>query len=301
MMSIGASPSEHKVQGGRRGGHGPRSMWIVSAAIAVLVLIPYAASAFTDEDQDGIDDDWERIYDLDPTDPTDAEEDPDGDGFTNLEEYKNGTDPTDPYSYPRGPNDGTAEEKDASGMASSIGVCMFVLGSSVVLLIIFGIYTKIRKERLLDHETRKRIVEHLRRNPGAHYSAILGDLGLPHGVLTHHLNMLESQELVFSKQDRHYRRFYVDGMYMTGPLILGTQKAILDEIRRSPGRSQSEVARKLGISRMVVYYHITELEKMGLASARKDGRSTGLYPSPVLPGDMPGSGLHSSRTGIENV
>lgn len=276
-------------------------MWIVSAAIAVLVLIPYAASAFTDEDQDGMDDDWERRYDLDPTDPTDADEDPDGDGFTNLEEFRNGTDPKDPDSHPGGHDSGPAEDKDASGMASSLGLCMFALGSSIVLLIIFGIYTKIRKERLLEHETRKRIVEHLRENPGAHYSAILGDLGLPHGVLTHHLNMLESQELVFSKQDRHYRRFYVDGMYMTGPLILGTQKAILNEIRRSPGRSQSEVARKLGISRMVVYYHITELERMGLVSSRKDGRATGLYPAPVIPGDISGSGLHSSRTGIENV
>ena len=41
-----------------------------------------------DSDNDGIPNDWEQKYGLDWTNPKDAEEDPDKDGFTNLEEYK---------------------------------------------------------------------------------------------------------------------------------------------------------------------------------------------------------------------
>jgi hypothetical protein len=46
-----------------------------------------------DADQDGMPDDWERRHGLAPQDPNDRNLDPDGDGYTNLEEFLNGTDP----------------------------------------------------------------------------------------------------------------------------------------------------------------------------------------------------------------
>lgn len=48
-----------------------------------------------DDDNDGMPDWWEEQNDLDPLDPTDADEDPDMDGLTNLEEYLGGTDPNE--------------------------------------------------------------------------------------------------------------------------------------------------------------------------------------------------------------
>lgn len=49
-----------------------------------------------DDDNDGMPDWWESFYGLDPLDPSDAGEDPDGDGQTNLEEFLAGTNPTVP-------------------------------------------------------------------------------------------------------------------------------------------------------------------------------------------------------------
>ena len=46
-----------------------------------------------DTDMDGMPDWWETTYGLNPLDPSDADKDPDRDGWTNLEEYQNGTDP----------------------------------------------------------------------------------------------------------------------------------------------------------------------------------------------------------------
>jgi len=46
-----------------------------------------------DSDHDGMPDDWEKNHRLNPRQPLDGPEDADGDGYTNVEEFLNGTDP----------------------------------------------------------------------------------------------------------------------------------------------------------------------------------------------------------------
>lgn len=46
-----------------------------------------------DADHDGMPDAWETQHGLDPADPADGPRDADGDGYTNVEEFLNGTDP----------------------------------------------------------------------------------------------------------------------------------------------------------------------------------------------------------------
>lgn len=53
-----------------------------------------------DQDNDGLPDEWEKKYGLNPTDAADASADSDNDGFTNLEEFVAKTDPTDPHDHP---------------------------------------------------------------------------------------------------------------------------------------------------------------------------------------------------------
>jgi hypothetical protein len=54
-----------------------------------------------DSDSDGMTDGWEAANGLDPRNGADAALDPDGDDYTNLEEYRAGTDPQDPDSFPK--------------------------------------------------------------------------------------------------------------------------------------------------------------------------------------------------------
>ncbi len=66
----------------------------------------YLALPSEDSDGDGLPDGWEADYALNPNDDgsTDPEQgangDPDGDTFTNLQEYNAGTNPRDPGSFP---------------------------------------------------------------------------------------------------------------------------------------------------------------------------------------------------------
>ena len=53
-----------------------------------------SGTAPVDGDQDGMPDEWETAHSLDPVTADDNRLDPDNDGYTNIEEYLNGTDPT---------------------------------------------------------------------------------------------------------------------------------------------------------------------------------------------------------------
>jgi len=53
----------------------------------------YKGTPYKDSDGDGMPDEWEKRYGLNPNDPTDANKDMNGDGYTNIEKYINGIDP----------------------------------------------------------------------------------------------------------------------------------------------------------------------------------------------------------------
>jgi len=52
-----------------------------------------------DSDDDGMPDGWEEKFGLDPYAAADTVLDTDGDGYTDVEEYLNGTDPTKFVDY----------------------------------------------------------------------------------------------------------------------------------------------------------------------------------------------------------
>lgn len=62
-----------------------------------------AGTAPPDGDRDGMPDAWEKLHGLDADDAADTVGDSDGDGYTNLEEYLNGTDPRRVEQRVRGP------------------------------------------------------------------------------------------------------------------------------------------------------------------------------------------------------
>lgn len=64
-----------------------------------------SAPAPADTDHDGMPDEWEEEFGLDLKDPSDGASDTDSDGYTNIEEWLNGTDPTQFVDYYRSSED----------------------------------------------------------------------------------------------------------------------------------------------------------------------------------------------------
>lgn len=174
------------------------------------------------------------------------------------------------------------EEPAAAGdMASeSFFLCFQTLVLIAVVLVISTVmYSKIRRENLLKHATRKRIYDYIEQNPGKHYRAILSDLDLPIGMLSYHINRLEKEQYIKSRQDGMYRRFYVPGRKTEMRFFLSEiQESILNVIKNNRGISQSKIAEKIGVSRKVVNYHINILDQAGLILVESRGRETACFP-----------------------
>jgi len=59
----------------------------------------YTGKPYQDSDGDGLPDAWEKKHKLNPSDPSDASQDADSDGYTNVEEFLNSTDPRKLVDY----------------------------------------------------------------------------------------------------------------------------------------------------------------------------------------------------------
>ncbi|MDD5676706.1 MAG: hypothetical protein PHW60_01785 [Kiritimatiellae bacterium] len=73
-----------------------------------------------DSDNDGMPDWWEIEHGFNPYDPTDASQDADGDGLTNLQEYQLGTDPTKEDTDGDGLRDGDEVKYGKSPVTSNV-------------------------------------------------------------------------------------------------------------------------------------------------------------------------------------
>ncbi len=138
------------------------------------------------------------------------------------------------------------------------------------LTVFLPLYSRLKREKVLDHETRGMIRGYITANPGDHFNSIKKALDLKNGTLAHHLRILEREDFVKSIKDGKYRRFFPAGARISeGAQPTKIERLILDILTETPGRTQRDIATRLGVSQPAVSYHVNKLLKLNKVRTEK--------------------------------
>jgi predicted GH43/DUF377 family glycosyl hydrolase/DNA-binding MarR family transcriptional regulator len=160
------------------------------------------------------------------------------------------------------------------------------IGKYRTIPLFFPLYSRLKKEEVLDHVIRVKIYEHITNNPGDHFNSIKNKLNLNNGVLTYHLKTMERENFIKSMRDGMYKRFYPVDQKVARVNGFGTesiQGKIVMHVMGNPGLTQREISKALSVSQQVVSYHLKIMQETGHVRVRRDGRTNRYFVNEWIP------------------
>lgn len=150
------------------------------------------------------------------------------------------------------------------------------------------LYTRIAKDRLLDHGRRESLLSAIRERPGMTLSDVAEATGIPRNTATYHLNRLEKEGLLASaRQGRNRHYFLVGGDVRKtqadafAALRHDKGRALALAVGASPGMDQQALCAKLGLAPSLVHWHADRLLAAGVLSKSREGRHVRYHPGPA--------------------
>jgi predicted transcriptional regulator len=161
-------------------------------------------------------------------------------------------------------------------------------------------YSRLKKDDVLNNETRQRIMNYIDSNPGVHFKFIQKSFNLASGSAAYHLSVLEREEYIVSRREGFYKRFFSkDGatgrispeQYNASQITTDSNTTnqdgdnsannihdkILTAIRTYPGLTQTELAEQVGLTVTGVNYHVNIMSSAGVIRIMRDGKATRLF------------------------
>ena len=165
-------------------------------------------------------------------------------------------------------------------------------GGLLVLLLLalaaVGLYSRIRRDRVLENGNRERIVRILRARPGLTSREVAAELGLARVVVQHHLVVLLTHRFVLRQRIGRADRYHATDAPLDARAVERarslrdpTRRRIAEAIAASGGLSQADVAARAGVSLRLASYHLTRLERVGLVT-RQEGSPRRYDAAPAL-------------------
>jgi V/A-type H+-transporting ATPase subunit K len=105
---------------------------MLTAIVSVFMLsLPLNVNAeIVDNDSDNMADEWEDFVGLNASNPDDADQDPDNDGYTNLEEFEGKSDPFNQKDIPEVSEDKKNELKSMIAIGAALAIGIAGIGSA---------------------------------------------------------------------------------------------------------------------------------------------------------------------------
>ncbi len=140
-------------------------------------------------------------------------------------------------------------------------------GRSAFIGLFFPLYTRLKREEVLDHFVRGQIFGAVQTQPGKTFTEIRTLLGLSNGSLSYHLRMLEVQGFVRSEREGIHKRFFPAEMSRArkedGVHLSDLQSRLLERLRKDPEATQRDLARDVGVTQQCVSYNLLFLRRQG--------------------------------------
>jgi predicted transcriptional regulator len=179
-----------------------------------------------------------------------------------------------------------------SGMITLSALILLIAGAFVggtevgkfkFLVGLLPLYTRLKRDKILDHETRGMIRGYIIANPGVHFNYLKRELKLKNGSLAYHLKVLERGEFIKIEREGMYTRLYPmqNGAYYKGAFkgvrLSEIQKKIVRQVRIKPGITQKKIIAQTGIKQQTVSRNISALEEKEVIRVKRKGRETYCY------------------------
>lgn len=157
-----------------------------------------------------------------------------------------------------------------AGGAALTGLALLVVAIKFLLIPLF---TRLRRDRLLDNPVRARLYERVRSEPGIHRAELVDYGGIGEGATRHHLDQLVKNHLLVAMKEDGFVRYYASGEVppeiarREAALRAGSARAVYDLLVAEPHLSLREAGARLGMSAPSVHKTKKKLEKAGLIPA----------------------------------
>lgn len=195
--------------------------------------------------------------------------------------------PVGPSSPPARPPRVAMAGPAVPGAGSPMAVVVAAIAGGVALALVLGFfYTRLGRDRVLEHRTRRMVYEMICKEPGLRVGTIAARLGVDHKTVLHHVTILRDFDLVKTSGDADNRLLPVgrcspaEEALCVGILANRSARGVYDFLLARGPQDLRSIAAALGLSYSTASAAGVQLRKAGLVERERQWRRWVLRANP---------------------